>query len=139
MKKPKSATQKPEGLAALEQIASILGIDLKNPNVAIATTTKTASARSYNGLLEARVYGGAIAGSSATIYTQEGMGIMFDKIDHVKQPGAPAEAIYAIQAFRPEGTCDHILNGDTGVIYLGREGLILNNGLKRALDKRFER
>ncbi len=127
---------KPEALSALKTLADLLGVDLKDMATAIATPQQSATARMYDRSLEAEL----VSSSRRTAYVSSprAPSIRITLVDPQLDSLAPEGAIYEISTFmpptdsRPGGT---MLNGDVFCVYVGRNGIILDDPvLRRAAE-----
>ena len=126
-------TVKKEAVSALKNLADLLKVNLNDSRIAIATARESATVRMYDGSIEAAL----VPTSQGTLYIESprSPGVIVELVDHQKDVLAPADAIYQIQAFMPTSDSRELLNGHIATIYVGREGLILNDaGLRRASE-----
>lgn len=120
--------KKAEKLALLYGLADELGVDLADQRVAIATARKDATARMFDGSLEAKVI--PTSRGSVEIETPRGSGIMIDLVDHKRDSLAPKEAVYVVKTYMPSDSGNLSLNGDVASVYVGPQGIILNGAAR---------
>ncbi len=122
--------KKPEALSVLMTLADLLGVDLNDSRTAIATPQHSATARMYDGSLEAKViptvYG------IVDVSSPRGPTIQIKLVDQNKDRLAPAGAIYEITSYCPGAA---MLNGEVFCVYVGKDGIILDDSaLRRAAE-----
>jgi hypothetical protein len=132
-------TIKKEAFAALKSLADFLKVDLKDTRTAVATPLNDASVRMFDGSLEARI----VPTSSGTVYitSPRAPGIMIDLVNHQKDGLAPPEAIYCITSYMPlpdQGGAGEVLNGDVYSVYVGANGIILDDSALRRASELYE-
>ncbi len=126
--------QNPEGLALIVQLAGKLGVDLENSHVAIATEEIGASVRMYDGSLEARILPSS---DHRCMYVDSprSPSIYIELVDHQRDTSVPDGAVYSIRACMPLGNMGlknyNDLNGDVWRVYVGKNGIILDDPARR--------
>ncbi|MBS3088643.1 hypothetical protein J4402_02575 [Candidatus Pacearchaeota archaeon] len=125
--------QNVKGLALIVQLASELGVNLKDTKVAIATDKGSAKARLYDGSLEVNLY--SLNRPTVTVDSPRNPGIVIALVDHQRDL-APEDAIYCITAHMPQqdGTND-ALNGDVYSVFVGPKGIILDESARRRVTE----
>lgn len=113
-----------DAMAALLTLADIIGVDLSDVSMAVATKEKDAKARLYDGSLEANI--STLRSGMVKVGSPRNPSVMIKLVDHQKDPTVPEGAIYEILALMPtpEGV-PNVLNGDVYSVYVGRQGIII--------------
>ncbi len=133
-------TKKETDYELLMQLAERLKVNLDTKDCVIATPKKLAFARTSGGELEVMLSG------SQEVVAVEGKrlpGIRISLIDHTNSLSelAPAEAIYEISAYMPNsdkrfvGDGGTALNGDVATVYVGKNGIILDEPARKRAAK----
>lgn len=126
-----------EGLAIIAQLAEQLGVDLEDAHHAVATNQHDAVARYSDGSLEVRLTS-FVSRPIVTIESPRSPGIYIELVDHQRDL-APEGAIYRIKAYMPDSnrkTGGTELCGEIYCIYVGKEGIILDDISRRDLLKK---
>ena len=117
--------QNEEALPIINSLADLLGVNLNDQRVAIATERKSAKVKMHDDSVEVEVV--PTNNRVVKIESPRAPGIWISLVDH-RDPLAPEGAIYEIEAYMPargEDDFDAALNGDVASVYVGREGIIL--------------
>jgi len=135
-------TKNPERVALVAQLAEQLGVDLKDTSVATATANQSAKARMYDGSLEATV----VSSRRGSVYidSPRSPSIFIELVDHQRDALAPEGAIYCIQATMPKENpygeqYYESLNGDVFNVYVGINGIILDDAERKRAAKLFKK
>lgn len=121
-----------KGLAIIAQLAEQLGVDLKEAHHAVATSSHEAVANFADGSLEVRLT--SLMRPTVRIESPRSSGIYIELVDHQRDIAAPEGAIYHVKAYMPDSTGRNggdELNGDTHSVYIGKQGIILDDAAKR--------
>lgn len=118
--------QNEKGLAIIQQLAELLGVDMKETNIAIAPPHGTAKVMSADGVLGAKI----IWEDTVRVSAKRSLGIYIQLVDH-RRMLAPKEAIYMLSAYMPDAPESDdgsgvTLNGDIFSSYIGKDGLLLD-------------
>ena len=116
--------QNAKGLALIVQLASRLGVNLKDTEVAIATDKKPAKAKLYDSSLEVTLY--SLNRPTVTVDSPRCPGVSIELVDHQRDL-APEGAVYCIRAYMPNQDGSNMaLNGDVYCVFIGPKGIILD-------------
>ncbi|HLC32684.1 MAG TPA: hypothetical protein VJJ82_02565 [Candidatus Nanoarchaeia archaeon] len=125
--------QDPTALAALVYLAQKCGVKLDDCHLAIATPEQDAKMRTQDGSLDVTLASRSYTGCPVLIQAPRAPGVIVELVDHVKDPLAPSDAIYKVRAYTPSGKPNNPvgqnLNGEISSIYIGKNGIILDETL----------
>ena len=130
--------QNPERLALVMQLAEMLGVDLKDSSLVIATDGKPVKVRVQDGALEATVT--SADRPQVRIESLRAPGIYIEMVNH-QRDSAPEGAIYRISAYMPQpiDPSGVALNGDVYEVYVGRNGIILDNAARERAARLYQK
>ncbi len=129
-----------EILGALKILSDALGVNLSDLSIAISTEEKSAKVRAANNSLEATLIS---AFNVMNVESPRAPGIEIKLVDRNKDEPlsvlAPPGAVYRIEAYRHlESGGRESLSGDVNVIYIGYNGIILNENSKRHIAEEYQ-
>ena len=123
-----------EKLALMYSLADEFGFDVNSPGVTITTDKKSAKVKMYDDSLEATM----VPSLEPTVYIEapKTPGVLVRLVDHVKNPLAPEGAIYQIGSYAPdENGSEHMLNHDVDFVYVGKDGIIIDDSGRERISK----
>lgn len=131
-------TQKESDLALLAQLADRLGSGLRDASFAVATDRQPASVRAFNNSIEAKLY----TSGDVTVQSPRAPRIDIRLVDPNNSYFclAPEGAIYEITVCKPtENGPLESLNGDVATVYIGKNGIILDEPARRRAAELYEK
>jgi len=127
--------QNVKGLAIISELADMLGVDLKDSKLAIATDNTSAKAKFSDGSLEVILQQSIHDSHCLMIESPRNIGIYVEIINQHPDSDAPVEAIYSITTYRINKNRDILdriyTSGDVSRVYVGPKGFILDESARR--------
>ncbi|MAH47993.1 hypothetical protein CMI37_19380 [Candidatus Pacearchaeota archaeon] len=119
--------------AAVAGVADLLGVDFSQNSIAVVTNEQTARSRTADGNVKVELW----EDGDVEVELDRGSGICLKLVDphNPRFANAPEGALYEISAYIPREGSKEPLNGDVASVYVGRDGIILNNAARHRVRK----